>query len=150
MAFWTNPEKTLTFSRFPEHQQQMDSLIKQILSELQSNKYDFGPIREAATKRFQEETVPTLAERFSFMGGEGTGRSSGFERTLGEAGAGLQRDLAAMEQGFGQQNLATKLGALDLGGRQSYFVPQSPGWGQTLLGQVLAALGLGAGKYLGG
>jgi len=57
---------------------------------------DFGPIAERARSKFYGETVPTLAERFTSLGGAGQ-RSSAFQRQLGSAGAKLEEGLAALQ-----------------------------------------------------
>ncbi len=72
----------------------------------------FAPIAEQQTRQFHEQTVPSLAERFISMPGEGGLRSSGFQQALGQAGAGLHSNLAALESQFGQQQRGQDIGLL--------------------------------------
>lgn len=62
----------------------------------------FAPIAQQAQRNFQTQTVPGLAERFTSLGGGQLG-SPAFAQMLGQAGAGLQSDLAAQEQNFNMQ-----------------------------------------------
>ena len=56
---------------------------------------DFEPLRQQAMTQFNTQTVPSLAERFTSLGGGQ--RSSAFQGALGQAGAGLQENLAGMQ-----------------------------------------------------
>lgn len=58
--------------------------------------FEFGPIAEQARKRFKEETIPTLAERFTTITGGGQ-RSGAFERQKAKAAEGLEKGLAALQ-----------------------------------------------------
>lgn len=63
---------------------------------------NFAPIAQKARTQFQTQTIPSLAERFTAMGGQ---NSSAFQGALGQAGAGLEENLAGMESQYGlQQN----------------------------------------------
>jgi len=57
---------------------------------------DFGPIAAQAQQRFQRETIPTLAERFTSITGGGQ-RSGAFERQKAKAAEGLDTGLAALQ-----------------------------------------------------
>lgn len=71
-------------------------------------------------QKFEQQTVPGLAERFAGMGAMGGGlSSSGFGQALSSAGSNLQTQLAAMKSGlqrsaindiFGQYNQMANLG----------------------------------------
>jgi len=56
---------------------------------------DLAPIEQQARTQFAQQTVPSLAERFTSMGA-GAQSSAAFARKLGQAGAGLEQSLAAM------------------------------------------------------
>ena len=58
---------------------------------------DFGPIEQQEVGRFQQETLPTIAQRFAGMGTGGNLSSSAYLKTIGAAGAGLGASLAAMK-----------------------------------------------------
>jgi len=54
-------------------------------------------------RQFNEQIVPGLAERFSGLGA-GAQRSSAFSQALGAAGAGLNENLASLQQQYNLQN----------------------------------------------
>jgi hypothetical protein len=70
------------------------------------NQFDFSPIGNQELERFYTQTIPSIAERFTSMGGGQ--RSSAFQGALGQAGRSLGNDLAAQQQGYNlqQQQLA--------------------------------------------
>lgn len=90
----------------PQQQLQNQS-INQILSLLQGNQSpllgsgSFAPIAAQAKSNFAQQTVPSLSERFTSLGNNALS-SPAFASQLGQAGAGLNENLAAMEQQFKQ------------------------------------------------
>ncbi len=70
---------------------------------------DIGALTNAAKTNFYSNTVPSLAERFTSMGGFGDGaqRSSGFQQALSSGGVGLDEGLAQMgaQQGMNFLNM---------------------------------------------
>lgn len=115
------------------------------LQDLGENEFDFSPIGNQELERFYTQTVPSLAERFTAMGGGQ--RSSAFQGALANAGRGLGNDLAAQQQQYGlqqqgmQQNLISNL--LNLGLSPQFAQNLNPGGGGLLGGLV------GAGTQLG-
>lgn len=88
-------------SRFdPQQQAALSSLLQQGLSAL-----DPSNIEQLATRRFEQQTVPTLAERFTSLGGRNRISSPAFASQIGAAGADLQSQLAALRSGLGLQQL---------------------------------------------
>lgn len=65
----------------------------------------FGPIKEEYLKEYQEKVLPQLIEQF-VSAAPGATRTSGFQQALGSSQAGLQSKLAALQQGFNQQQRA--------------------------------------------
>lgn len=61
---------------------------------------DFGPIEERARRQFQTQTIPTLAERFTALGGQ---RGSGFQGVLGRAASDLESQLAGLRSQFSER-----------------------------------------------
>lgn len=59
--------------------------------------FNFAPIEQQARTQFNTQTIPSLAERFTAMGGEGGQRSSAFQGALGRAGSDLEQGLAALK-----------------------------------------------------
>jgi hypothetical protein len=96
-------------------------------------------------RQFQEETIPGIAERF---GGMGAQSSSGFQQSLGKAGAGLQENLAALRsqlqmQASGQlQNLLGQ--GLGTKSFENIYMPQQQG----LLHGLAGGAGQGAGAAM--
>lgn len=115
-------------------------------------------------RQFNEQIVPGLAERFTAAGGQD---SSGFQQTLGQAGAGLMENLAALRgnmqmqslpflQNMYQQPFQNTLTRAGLGlGAQKYAFGNVPGQAGLLqyaaqgLGQAggMAARGMGGGAF---
>lgn len=98
-------------------------------------------------RQFQEQTIPTLAERFAGLNALG---SSGFQQSLGQAGAGLSENLAALRGQLGFQALPQLQNLFQLGltpMTQYMQTSPSPGFLQTFLGSLIPSLG---GKALGG
>ena len=104
-------EKRELFS--PEQTQLLDQLrggvgeqvpqMFQFLSQLLSQDPEQLKAFEAPARRqFEEQTLPTIAERFSGMDAQ---KSSAFGQQLGQAGAGLEEQLAAQRGGMGMQAL---------------------------------------------
>src|SRR3990167_60187 len=97
------PARTEQLSRFTGPQQgAINQILGSGLQGLQQNKMDFAPIAAQAREQFQQQTIPSIAERFTSMGGCG-GRSSAFGQQLGAAGAGLESSLAALGSQYGLQ-----------------------------------------------
>lgn len=69
----------------------------------QQSQNAFAPIAQNARENFYSSTVPSLAERFTALGGGGGQNSSAFKGALAQAGAGLDSQLGAMGAQFGQQ-----------------------------------------------
>lgn len=64
----------------------------------------FAPIAQQARSQFEQQTVPSLAERFTGTGGALS--SPAFASQLGAAGAGLNENLAALQSQYGLSNRA--------------------------------------------
>lgn len=109
------PAKVEQLPRFnPNQTAGLDQVLRMALGGIPNiaKGFDFGPIEEQARTGFMENTIPSIAERFTAMGGQ---RSSAFPQILGQAGAGLERSLAALKSDVGlrqqgnQQNLLLSL-----------------------------------------
>ena len=143
----------------------LNQMVQQGLSGMQNlPQANFGPIAEQYKTQFQQQTIPSIMERFTSMGAGGQ-RSSAFEQALGSAGAGLNQNLAGMEQGFNMQNrgqdISRLMGMLQMGLQpqsQTHFVPPE----QSFMSSIGGGLGSGIGaiapmlaqmlmsRYLGG
>lgn len=83
----------------------------------------FDPIAQQALTQFNEDTIPSLAERFTSMG-SGAQNSSAFASQLGAHAADLQQGLAALRSQYGQQQQGMNQNLLNIllnGGMQSQF-----------------------------
>lgn len=140
--------------------------------------FSFAPIEQSARQNFAQNTVPSLAERFTSMGSGSALSSPAFSGQLGRAGAGLESEIArlAAEYGLQQQglnlqqqglnqnergmqasNLQNLLGAglaprtdpMHIAGQQSGLVRFAKGVGNIGASLAGAALGGGGGQVLG-
>jgi hypothetical protein len=103
----------------PNQQNLQDSLINLIQQRL-SGQGGLSPISQNAMNRFNTQTVPSLAERFTSLG-SGSQGSSAFAGQLGAAGGNLQNELAGLDW---QQILQLLGPAL---GQSSENIMQEPG-----------------------
>lgn len=115
-------------------------------------RFDFAPIAARAQRQFEQETIPSIANRFTTLGG-GAGSTNAFKHAMANAGANLREGLAAQESQFGLQQqglLQQLLGQLGgIGSQQQFeniYHPEQPGFAQTVLPGLLA----GAASAFGG
>ena len=120
------------------------SYLQQLLSGSPESTQDF---EAPYLRQFNEQTIPGLSERFA---GLGAGSSSAFQNALGQAGAGLQEQLASIRGGLRNQGLGQALGyaqqpfsnltrLLDI--NSLAYAPKTPGFWQSL--GIAGAGGLG-------
>lgn len=142
-------------SQVPTVNSQQQSALQQILSQglsgIQNPTQGFEPIAQNATNQFQQNIVPSIAERFSGLGA-GAQRSSAFGQQLGAAGAGLSSNLAAQEAQYGQQALGPLLQLLQFGLRPQFENAYQPGQSGLFGGAAKGLIGAGGqalGAYFG-
>ena len=156
-------EKTEQFQRFTPEQQgamgqlraggqqqlpQMFQFLQQILSQDPEMMRQF----EAPTRRaFEEQTLPTIAERFTGMDAQ---KSSAFGQQLGQAGAGMEERLGADRLGRSSDAIKQLLEMLGGGLGQQFDTilrPAQTGFLQDFAPTIgKAAIGAGAGAMMGG
>lgn len=145
------PAENLLFPNYYPHQQEaFNQALGMGLQGLQGSNFSFQPIEQQALSNFYEQTIPSIAERFSALGAQGTGA---FRRELGSAGAGLQRDLAAMKANYGlnQQDFMLRLLGLGLTPQfESVLSPRQPGMFEKAGENAFKLAGLGAKYFTGG
>ena len=104
--------------QIPRFDQPQQAALAQILqSGLQgfNNPYQgFEPIEQYARTQFQQQTVPSLAERFTSLGNNKIS-SPAFASQLGYAGSNLEQGLAALRSQYGMQNRNQLMQLLELG-----------------------------------
>lgn len=125
------PARTELMSRYtPEIQQ---SLNQNILQYLQGQ--GTSPMQQQATRQFQSDIIPAIAERFA-----GRGASGALQGKLGAAGAGLAENLQA-------RRFQELMSLLQAGGQETNYFPAQPGLAQFL---PQAAIELGKAYLTGG
>lgn len=141
--FVGGPDQLQQFGQFgPEQQQALNQLLGMGLGGLQKTPFDFQPIADQARTNFAQKTIPSIAERFTALGGQ---RSSAFNQALGSAGSGLETDLAAMGSQYNLGQQSNLLALLGLGLQPQYQTAFQPG-GYGVLGGLLGGLGQGLGR----
>lgn len=132
----------------PQQQGLKSAVTNQALSSLQGlgNQFSFAPIANQARTQFQTQTIPSLAERFTSLGGGQ--RSSAFQGALGQAGAGLEQGLASLQSQYGLQNqqqqnqlLNSLLGYSLSPEVQTLINPQQQGFLQTSASSIAPFIG---------
>jgi len=150
--------RTQQFPRFGgEQQQAISQILQQALSGLRGGeagpgetglgeaglgRFDFGPIEQRARTQFGQQTIPSIAERFTGMG-EGGQRSSAFQAALGRAGAGLEESLAGMKSQYGLQQQGLLQNLLGMGltpQHETAYFPRQPGFLESTTSQALPML----------
>lgn len=152
-----SPGENSQVSTQTQGQNQLQGLtIQNLMQMLQGgagapSQFDFGKIKRGAEENFYNSTVPSLAERFTALGGGQN--SSAFQGTLASAGHGLDRDLASLEAHYGMQQQQNDRGYI-LQLLQQALAPQfenqyRPATG-GFIGQAAEGAGKAAGAYFGG
>lgn len=138
--------------QLPLYNKQQQNLLSQILGQssgaLQNlqKPFDFSPIENQARTGFQQQTIPSIAERFTSMGG-GALSSPAFASQLGQAGAGLETNLAGLKSQIGlqqqgqQQNMLMNLLRFALQPQtENLYHPRQPGIAETVSPYAIRAL----------
>jgi len=125
----------------PQQQSILQYLLQQGQQGLKNPSAGFAPIAQQARSQFNQQTVPSLAERFTSMGSNSLS-SPAFASQLGQAGAGLEEALAALQSQYGMKNQQQALSMLALGlspSFQNFYQGSQPGFGENLLAGTLQA-----------
>ncbi len=154
MDLWGQGEKTQQFQKFTEPQQDVLQQIlggaqqgihplMQFLLQILSQDPEMMKQFEAPTRRaFKEQTVPSIAERFTGVLGAGSQRSSAFGQQMGQAGAALEEKLAAQRAGLGMQAGQQLQSLLTKGLTPQFdtlYTPRQPGFLENLATSALPA-----------
>lgn len=146
--FAGSPARVEQVNRYnPQQQGAFAQLQNMGLQGLRNPYQGFEPIAQRATSQFQQNIVPSLAERFTSMGSNALS-SPAFASQLGSAGAGLQEALAGLQSQYGQQQQSHFSNLLGMGltpQYESFKMDAEPG----LLQQILPLLGRIGGHALG-
>ena len=153
--FRSTPGKWSQVSRVTPQQ---SALVQQLLSMLQGgqgpqglgNAFNFEPIAQAATNRFNQQALPSIGERFAGMDAQ---RSSGYSQAQANAMRDLQLDLAGQQQRFGmenQRNLTDILGLALQPQFENVYQEGKPGALSGLIPDLLGLLGHGTAAFATG
>jgi hypothetical protein len=155
-SLFSKSPKTRQISTISPQQQGWQTRLGELgLQGLENPYAGFEPIAEQARNQFNTSTVPSIAERFTSMGSGGQ-RSSAFQGALGQAGAGLEGNLAALRSQYGLQNRQQSADMLNNALRptfENYREQENPGFLETAL-SGLSGVGsqygtLALGEHLG-
>lgn len=112
---------------------------------LGNDSQDLQAFQQPEMRRFNEQTIPDIAEQFAGMGSGGLS-SSGFQNSAVSAGADLGERLASMRAGL-RQNAADRLSSFGQQALNPYaenvYRPRTPG----LLESLAPAVGSAATSY---
>lgn len=139
--------QTQQLPRFNPQQQDIFKQLQQMgLQGLQNPSQGFEPIKQQALSQFSQQIVPSLSERFTSMGGAGTAAlsSPAFASQLGQAGAGLSENLAALQAQYGLQQQGHFRNLISMGLEPQFeqaYTPPSPGLIQGAAGQLGGGIG---------
>lgn len=142
------PEGVEQYSTVTPEQESVLKFLQQLGVQGLENPYGgFAPLAQQATNEFYQQTVPSLAHRFTSLGNASLS-SPDFASQLGQAGAGLQQNLAAQQAEYGQQNIGQILQMLQLGLNpytENVFRPAQTGLARSGINALLKGLTLGQG-----
>lgn len=134
----------------PQQENVLNQLLGSVPSQLLQS-LSFEPIAQAAQQRFQQQTLPTIAERFGSMNAK---RSSGYNQAIANAMENLQTNLAGQQAQFQQQGQSVLANLLGLGLRPQFenvFEPGQESGLTSLLREILPmAARAGIGYATGG
>jgi len=132
------PARSEQLTRLNPQQQQAFS---QLLGRLGSGNFgsQFEPIAQQARSQFHQNTIPTIAERFTSMGGGGLS-SPAFGAQLGQAASGLEQGLAGQQAQFGLQQQNQLLSLLGMPTFENLYHQRQPGFLESATGPALQAL----------
>lgn len=128
----------------------MGDILGQARQGLAQNKFNSEPILQQARTGFEQRTIPSLAERFTSMGSGGQ-RSSAFAGALGSAGAGLEQDLASLQQQFNMQDRGQLMNLLNMALRPQFentYMTSTPGFMHGVMPGLMGSTGSAAGSSL--
>jgi len=138
-ALKNTPASSMQLSRLNPAQQNLQDLVGTKVTALLNQpqqQFSFQPYADLAQKNFQRQTIPSIAERFASLRGNGTQGGSATLPAFANAGADLQERLAVLGQQFGMQQQGQDrsylLNLLSQGlqpNQENFVTPEQPGFG---------------------
>ena len=115
-------------------------MAPELWEQIMGKQFDFGPIEDMTRQNFQSKSLPSLMNRFSFGNNRG---SSDLMGSLAGAQSGLDAQLAAMRQQFGQQRqgmLSALMGPALSPSFETVRHQRTPGGAETGVGSMMQML----------
>jgi hypothetical protein len=149
----TSQEKTK-----PIYNPQQEDLLNQIMNALSGplasgtqnlqnilggDQETFDAFERPARRAFEQQTLPTIAERFTGSLGEGSQRSSAFGQAIGSAGRELEEDLFSKRigmQGDALSQLIGLLGPATTPRQHEYTTDRKPGFLENAILSLLSGV----------
>jgi hypothetical protein len=126
----------------PEQQTALKYLLQSGLGGMQQmGQPSFAPYEQAARQNFATKTIPSIAERFTAMGGGQY--SSNYPGALGEAGSSLESNLSLMKQQWDQQQRGNLMQMLQAGLTpqvENYYNKKQPSMFESVLPGMIGSL----------
>lgn len=113
----------------------LGSGVQNLQNILGGDEASFKAFERPARRGFEQQTLPTIAERFTGTFGTGSQKSSAFGQALGTAGRELEEDLLSKRMGMQGNALSQLLQLLApaLQARQQEYVkPRQPGFLESI------------------
>lgn len=138
------PERFERIDRFEPNQISALNNLLSLSQQRMQNPYEgFAPIQEQQMRNYQQNIIPSIAERFA---GLGALNSSGFAGAQSDAATNLATNLAALQSQYGLQNRAQSLQEMGLGltpQKEIGYFGSQPGLPQMIASnpEALRALG---------
>ena len=104
-----------TPTQTPQGMTALQQLLESGSQDLQNPYQGFEPFEQRAKNKFQSESIPLLAERFTEAGGSDTRGSSDFAGMLSGAQSDFDLGLEGLRQQYGQQNKQNALQRIQTG-----------------------------------
>ena len=130
----------------PQQQQQANWAGQYGQQQIQNPYQGFEPIAKNMQSMFQQNIVPSLAERFSSMGSGNALSSGAFGSQLAGASRDFQGDLAAMMAQYGLQQQGLGQSLFGMGQRPQFENAYIPG-GNSGIGAMFGSLGQAGGAF---
>lgn len=126
----------------------MEAGIGNLMKILQGGDAAFKEYEAPMMRKFNEEIIPGIGERFAGMGA-GAQSSSAFPQALSQASGSLTEALAAQRAGLQNQALSQLQGLLGMGLNAHPFQYAQSGGGGGLFGAMMPGIGMGMGQMGG-
>lgn len=137
----------------PQQMGAIQQIIQMAMGGLQNPQQGFEPFAQSARQNFQENTLPSIFERFTSMG-KGAQSSGAFQGMLSRGASDLESGLAQGASQYGMQNQQLMQNLLGMGLRPTYenvYQQREMSGIEALLPHIAKALGhVGAAAMTGG